>query len=507
MNNKKHSFFFLLCMAGSLCTFSACENFNTLSVSHCSPGNHSVGIETSTYVTVEFSQDVMKNDVEQKFSLSGDATGTVAGHFVWETGSRFVFVPREELSLGSRYNIVIPRTVRDKDNNKMKEDFLSDFYVGSDLDSPEIVSSVPVYSPEEGTVTNLRQQIIINFNEPMNCLSVQNAFTLSPAVAGYYVWSNNNSTMTFVPSSDMTYGSHYRFTISESAKDISGNALRSAYTVFFITGDDFTDPVLDGIFRYGDVTRQMFHEYETIVIGKNDGVTFVFSEEMKRSETETAISVTPSVAGSFSWNAASTECTFLPDDPLDPEAVYVVRVEKTASDINDRKLQNNFQCLASVSANDSRLFAVSELRTGIEQDIFTTTVPLPIVGWPYLFDPDDLLDPVDPLNILPKDQDFYLCFRFLNSAGESVKLDPDSVLDGGIIFEYIGGGSPQIDDIKFADDYHTLIIEFEQLTPKVAAVNPVLYRLTITGGKNGIKDENGNWMADSFILDFKRVSL
>jgi glycosidase len=88
------------------------------------------------------------------------------------------------------------------------------------------VTNVPTWSP-----------IVLQFSKPMDTNSVQNAFSLSPAVAGAFGWSPANDTLTFTAGGAGLAGlANVIVRITNSAVDaVSGNALFAPYELKFKT--------------------------------------------------------------------------------------------------------------------------------------------------------------------------------------------------------------------------------------------------------------------------------
>jgi len=100
-------------------------------------------------------------------------------------------------------------------------------------------TNVPTWSP-----------IVLQFSKPMDTNSVQNAFSISPAVSGTFSWSTANDMMTFTAGGAGLAGlTNYVVRLTNSAVDaISGNALFAPYELKFSTAatsvHDVTPPFI-----------------------------------------------------------------------------------------------------------------------------------------------------------------------------------------------------------------------------------------------------------------------
>jgi PKD repeat protein len=89
--------------------------------------------------------------------------------------------------------------------------------------APTVVAATP-----SGNDVAAETMIAAAFSEEMDQGTVQNAFSISPAVSGSFSWSGN--TLMFLPSAALRYSTLYTVTISTAAKDLAGEAMAEAYT-------------------------------------------------------------------------------------------------------------------------------------------------------------------------------------------------------------------------------------------------------------------------------------
>ena len=106
--------------------------------------------------------------------------------------------------------------------------------------------TITAHSPTETTNVPVNTNISVTFDEAMDTLSAQNAFSISPSVADYsFNWIGNE--MIFIPSSNLNYETLYTVTIGTGAQDLASppNTLEIPYSWTFTTE---TEPVTDPLF-------------------------------------------------------------------------------------------------------------------------------------------------------------------------------------------------------------------------------------------------------------------
>ncbi|UCH89754.1 MAG: Ig-like domain-containing protein [Thermoplasmata archaeon] len=98
------------------------------------------------------------------------------------------------------------------------------------------------YSPQ-GTDVDVDAQIVIHFSEPMNLSSLAQAFSISPQTIGAF--QAGETTLTFIPSHNLDYGTQYTVTISTDAKSSKGVHLEQEFQWSFETEEDTTPEMVE----------------------------------------------------------------------------------------------------------------------------------------------------------------------------------------------------------------------------------------------------------------------
>jgi parallel beta-helix repeat protein len=99
-------------------------------------------------------------------------------------------------------------------------------------DPPSIVSTSP---PNGTTDVGLETEIVVEFSEPMNTESVENAISIMPNSDYSFSWSNEDKTLTITFSESLDYMTLYQISIGTSAEDLAGNGLEEPYEFVFTT--------------------------------------------------------------------------------------------------------------------------------------------------------------------------------------------------------------------------------------------------------------------------------
>ncbi|HPS58405.1 MAG TPA: Ig-like domain-containing protein [Spirochaetota bacterium] len=483
--------------------FSACEfNTDTLEVEWCTPVNGATGVYAGTSIEIKFSRDVNRSDAEELFILE-NSDEKIPGRFIWSSGKRFVFIPSREPGENGRYTITVPREIRDTDGNTMGSDFLSDFYIGDDFVNPAVVSSSPQYSSGATLDVAIDQDIAIDYSKSMNREKTQSAFSISPGVSGYFVWSEAapglaDSRLEYRLTEPMEYGKLYRMKVTADAEDTAGNRIGTDYIVNFVTGNDTAPPEIDtieyndGIPGNDDRIQAGTVKYK---VSKHGPIVITFTEPMDRYSVEKAVTITPSLTGYYEWHS-DLEVEFNPSESFEPETLYQFAVETSCRDINGLRLASRYVVEFKTDADDSRLVKVRDVSGSYDNSAYA----LFGLTWPVEIEMGDA-----------ENSSYYIRIRFLSSIEDSLAavMQKYSIFDKVLVEtrqSAVDGtsslhGSAIISDISWQDD-STVVIQISGMTNSATDI-PALYRLTVTGGKTGIKDTNDNYMKEDFVIEFK----
>jgi hypothetical protein len=173
-------------------------------------------------------------ETEKAFSLSP----YVDGYTSWENNDmRMVFRPTGRFEYARRYELSIRETACDIAGNSLSSPFTASFIIGNDFSLPEVAGiydpagAPPVYWQRELLNEKVRRTagISVDFSKTMDRNSVENAFSLSPAVRGVVRWNASSTTMTFIPDSDLDSETVYTIQIAGSCYDAKGLRLRGPY--------------------------------------------------------------------------------------------------------------------------------------------------------------------------------------------------------------------------------------------------------------------------------------
>jgi parallel beta-helix repeat protein len=101
-----------------------------------------------------------------------------------------------------------------------------------DVSSPYVINTTP--SNGAGNIS-INVDIIIQFNERMNNLSVEKAINITGGEISNFLWNTDGNQVIIKISGSLKYNTTYKVTIGTDAEDMAGNNLASAFIFEFIT--------------------------------------------------------------------------------------------------------------------------------------------------------------------------------------------------------------------------------------------------------------------------------
>jgi alpha-2-macroglobulin len=158
----------------------------------------------------------------------------LAGNGEWLDSTLYRFTPRE-IAPNTTYTASIPAELKFALDGELAEDFSWTFTTYG----PEIESIFPTFNLR---YANPRQRVTVRFNQPMDRASVEAGFVMRQSVGGSrdvegtFVWSEDDSVVTFTPSEDLKLLSSYQVDISRGLVPVTGEAKsKRPRTVVFTT--------------------------------------------------------------------------------------------------------------------------------------------------------------------------------------------------------------------------------------------------------------------------------
>lgn len=494
MKNKIIKYTLISLIFFKVLLFFSCQNAEIPEIINSYPNNSVPYTEIQPQIFIEFNKKMNKKSVESSFSFTSKYSGT-DGTFRWQENKMFYDLT-DQLEYGGRYTMSMSSEAEDAKGNTISKDYIVHFYVGENRTLPKVLN----VSPTDLSINVLPDSpIILIFNQEMKTKETEEAFSLSPSADGYFSWANSNQELTFTPYDDLTFGQNYTISLSTSAETINGAKPLEKFSSFFRVGENF-DPII--ILSQESSNATVLTDGVT-GIEKNEGFVFTFNKAMDVDSVESNFSIKKledlsSVTGIFYWNVAYDQFRFQPEDNLDLETTYRLELKKSAKDIYGNQLDDDTYLDFTVDGLNSQYLDVSSI---LLENCGGTVTITPNPGTLNEFDLTDssryyTVDIAGGVT-LPSSCDFIINF--------SVPVKEETIFENVTIERIVGSGSTSTGafgcdgatcySMNALKDQAKLFLEDLGDT-----FNEAQYRITITGGINGILDQNNNYLQEDLVL-------
>jgi Bacterial Ig-like domain/WD40-like Beta Propeller Repeat len=167
----------------------------------------------------------------------------------------------------------------------------------------------------------VRTSIKVAFSEEVNPDIAQNAFSITPTVAGSFHWQGR--TLIFTPSNKLPLSSTFHVHMAPGVQDLSGNVQNGSGDVTFTT---VGPPVVESVVP--DVNAQR--------VSINTTIAITFDRLMDTQKSLQGLAIEPTVPYSATWQGAVL--TLTPTKPLEYDTVYTIKLGAPAVDQDGSKL-------------------------------------------------------------------------------------------------------------------------------------------------------------------------
>ncbi len=308
------------------------------------------------WVKIYFSEPMDRLSTESAVSI----TPSLENVPVWESPSVLSLKINKKPENGIYY-LKITTGAKDINGNSLIKNYLFKFQVGKSVDAPRVISTFPV---DGQSVAEERCNITVVFSKPMDRARTEKAFSVSPALKGYFKWESPSG-FTYVATEDLSQGKWYTVTIGNEASDKDGNTLGDAFKFSFFAGKDYIQPEVLGVFRNGDNATPISSRYWSDFqhgVEKNWEIAVHFSEPMDENSAQEAFQLSPPVEGYFYWLHSEGEImVFHPLMNLQPETLYTLRISSSAKDASGLPLKRDFIIRFYTDGSGSRKLRIVQI--------------------------------------------------------------------------------------------------------------------------------------------------
>ena len=299
------------------------------------PENGDVDLDVDIAVTASFDEAIDETTLDNtSFTLVGANAGSVTGVVDFDVNTlTATFTPDANLEFEEVYTATLSSAITDDSGNALTESSWSFTTMEEpDTTAPDLTSNTPADGATDVAIDSVLTAV---FDEALAAATVNGAsFTLigetSGAVAGSVSYDPVGFVATFTPSGDLDNDDIYTATLSNTIRDLSGNAyIGSSWTFTTVAlPPDLTSPSLIATSPIdGDTDVSLTTSVEATFDEALDATTLTNASFSLVGATSGAVS------GTVGYNAGSFTATFTPDLELDSGETYTATLGAGITDV------------------------------------------------------------------------------------------------------------------------------------------------------------------------------
>ena len=272
------------------------------------PRPGAVNVTRDESVRLTFSVPMKKNTVATAFSISPSVGNVSYATDLWQ--KNITWSHTDLFARNTTYHITLGPGCEAMDGTPMGSTFTFNF---STVDPPKVLT----LSPADGaTKVRLDAVLSVNFSSSMDKDSIETGFSITPPVAGVFVWYQGSSSFSWEHATDLVPNITYNITIV-AIRDHGGIPMEANLTWSFKTAP-----------RPFVVSNSPTEGMKDVDIF--EPVRVSFSEPMDLASVENGFSIDPTVAGEFSWTGVHELVWSHYKEGFTPGTQYTLTIESSA---------------------------------------------------------------------------------------------------------------------------------------------------------------------------------
>ncbi len=291
-----------------------------LEVGDTFPAPDANAVETNSVITVFFNRPVVPLVISEDMSTLPHPLSfepDIPGSGEWVNTSIYTWTPSQPLAGGQSYQVSVEAGLTDQTGGVLESTYAWNFTTLP----PEIVS----VSPTSGvTDFPLDGEITVEFNQAMDSISTQDAFSLVDTNSGLgtrgaFSWDEDRRVMTFTPSARLHLDGAYQASVDTSARSASGQVTLSSPSVWQFT-TVATPAVVNTSPFNGEQDAELY------------GIVLFFASPMDEDSLKDKLTVDPALPEDSTVFYNSYNNSLSVSGGLEPSTLYTVTLEPGAAD-------------------------------------------------------------------------------------------------------------------------------------------------------------------------------
>lgn len=198
---------------------------NPLEIVSSTPTDKATLVPKQTSLVFSFNKAVNQSTLAKSFSIKPQLQGS----FNWKDPKTFEFLPTASLTTATAYSVSFLDSLTGLDNSTLAENKTIVFTTAG-------VVKVISFSPQ-GSYASQGSSVVVGFDQPVDKVSAESRFSISPTVPGSFGWQGNQ--LIFKPTA-LNSLTNYTVTLAKGIKSIGGDDSKDNFTSSFGTTSERT---------------------------------------------------------------------------------------------------------------------------------------------------------------------------------------------------------------------------------------------------------------------------
>ncbi len=205
------------------------------------PQDNALNVPLNAIITIYFSEPMNIESVQKRIRI----TPAISYTFGWDSHTTAITLyPQEPLEFNTWYEVAIPTNCADTSGNTIINQYAFRFKTGTEYVRPQITgiytTSITENMADAANFTvfegaNINDELILEFNEPINESTLLKALIINPAVSWQPLWNASSTSCIIRFAQSLKPTMQYEFLITTSLQDKAGNALLDDLCIYIIT--------------------------------------------------------------------------------------------------------------------------------------------------------------------------------------------------------------------------------------------------------------------------------
>lgn len=357
---RKYSGAVVLVFLFNLFILSSCADmfFNELKI-------ESIGYDSQS-VNLRFNQAVDEQSLLKAFKLTRDKEGEVC--ILKKEEGCYKFFVDGGLKQNYDYVVTIDTNLEDADGISLRKTFIYEFSTRKESIAPFIKT---VFPNDGNKVEQPLSQILIEFSEPIETTTFNEAFSISPSCEYCLEFEDEAKRAKLVLTEELKENTKYLISISTDLEDLCRNNLKNEFNSYFVYKEHTQIPEYKVFLVNGEDKKLVENESEEKFLTGNSKLRIEFTKQMDFSGFAGFVTFVPSVTYKSEIDYVSEKAITLSFNDIDWDDRHVFWLRSGISDLAKLKTQKEFRC--NLVFNSQNFMNVSFVNGFLEVNRWTSS--------------------------------------------------------------------------------------------------------------------------------------